>query len=361
MNTPREIDLAITSRCNLRCLYCSHFTSNSEVSEELSTKQLLNFFSECQAARIMRITLSGGEPLIREDLPEIINGITANKMRFRILSNGTLITEKLAEHIASSGRCEFIQISIDSSIPSIHDSCRGKGMFEKAVTGLKILMKYCIPSTVRVTINKVNLCSIRDTAKFLLEDVGLKGFSVNSAGYMGLSRQNSGDIMLDNSERQTAMETLIELKHLYGSRISAAAGPLWEAENWMKMIKAADNSEPQWSEGGALTACGCVFSRLFVRADGYYCICQQIPHSMLGKVGASSLKDAWNHSEMQRMRKRKEISLRTFNECSECRFVHYCTGNCPAIAYNTCGDIYVPNPDSCLKRFLEAEGKVPNC
>ena len=67
---------------------------------------------------------------MREDLKDLVEGVVQNRMRFSILSNGTLITDDLASFLASTGRCNTIQISIDGSTARTHDMCRGEGNFD---------------------------------------------------------------------------------------------------------------------------------------------------------------------------------------------------------------------------------------
>ena len=74
MRTPRSVDLEITGRCNLRCKYCSHFTSGGDVEEDLPTGEWLKFFQELRDCSVMEVCLLGGEPFIREDFKELIEG-----------------------------------------------------------------------------------------------------------------------------------------------------------------------------------------------------------------------------------------------------------------------------------------------
>jgi SynChlorMet cassette radical SAM/SPASM protein ScmE len=127
----------------------------------------------------MNVTISGGEPFFRKDLPELVEGIVRNRMRFNILSNGTLITDEMAAFLASTGRCDGVQISIDGSVPTTHDACRGEGNFLKAMQGIKSLQKHNVPVSVRVTIHKQNVWDLENVSKLLLEEVGLSSFSTN--------------------------------------------------------------------------------------------------------------------------------------------------------------------------------------
>ena len=118
MRTPKKVDIAITNRCNLRCRYCYHFESAGDVDGTSPTGEWSRFFEDLNRCAVTEVTLAGGEPFMREDLKEIINGIVKNRMRFAILSNGTLITDEMAAFLASTGRCNHVQISIDGSMPA---------------------------------------------------------------------------------------------------------------------------------------------------------------------------------------------------------------------------------------------------
>ena len=96
MRTPRTVDIAITGQCNLRCAYCSHFSSSGDVNDDLPTIEWLNFFRELNRCAVMNVILQGGEPFCRIDLKNLLEGIVENRMRFSILTNGTLITEDIA-------------------------------------------------------------------------------------------------------------------------------------------------------------------------------------------------------------------------------------------------------------------------
>ena len=211
MNTPRSLDLAITNRCNLRCKYCSHFSGAGDVGRDLSAEEWLKFFEELNRCAVLNVTLQGGEPFCREDLEELIAGIVRNRMRFSLLSNGTLITDEIAAFLASTGRCDGVQVSIDGSIPLTHDAFRGKGNFFKAIEGIKCLRRHGVSISVRVTIHRKNVRDLDGIASLLLEDIGLEDFSTNAASYMGLCRQNAEQIQLATEERILAMEKLLEL------------------------------------------------------------------------------------------------------------------------------------------------------
>lgn len=359
MRTPRTVDIAITGRCNLRCAYCSHFSAPGDMDNDLSTGEWLQFFKTLNRYAVMDVILQGGEPFYRNDLKEIIIGIVENRMRFTILSNGTLITSDMAAFIARTNRCDNVQVSIDGSIPISHDAFRGKGAFYKAIKGIEILRTHNVPTTVRVTIHKRNVDQLESIAELLLDDIGLNDFSTNSAGYLGLCRSNSEQVQLSIEDRTLAMKTLKGLNKKYKGRITASAGPLAEADNWNNMI-CASNSHSGKPTKGFLSACSGPYDTIGIRADGVMVPCIQLSHMELGRIDKDDLKTVWrSHPELNRLRARHFIPLDRFEFCNECKFINHCTGNCPALAYTLIGKENHPSPDACLKRFLEAGGVLP--
>ena len=361
MNTPKKIDLDITSRCNLRCSYCYYFSSEGDTGIDLPLSEWLRFLEECNKYSVMEVALCGGEPLIREDFKEIVEGVVKNRMRFSVMSNGTLINDDIVQYLKSTKRCNSFQVSIDGPGPESHDICRGKGTFVKALQGLQTLIKYKMPATVRVTIHKHNVNQLEEIAELLLDEVGLPSFSTNSASHAGLCRQNEADVQMTIDDYSNAMETLMRLNKKYNGRIGAQAGPLASARHWLEVEQAIADGKDGLSGCGFLRSCGGVFANMAVRSDGTMVACSQLNHVELGKINEVDLKDTWqNHPELKRLRERRDMPLDTFEYCKGCEYIKYCRGGCPALAYNLAGEENVPSPDACYKRFLEMGGRLPS-
>ena len=361
MNTPRSLDLDITNYCNLRCKYCSHFTSAGDVNRDLPAEEWLDFFQELNRCGIMTVCLQGGEPFYRKDLPELIEGIVENRMRFNILSNGTLITDEMAAFLASTHRCDDVQVSIDGSNHLTHDVFRGRGSFSRAVKGIEILRKHGVPVSVRVTIHKENVHKLEEITRFLLEDFDFPEFTTNAVSFMGLCRENAEKVQLTVPERTLAMESLLTLNRKYNGRIGATAGPLAEVTTWMMMEQARSEGKENFPGGGYLTGCNGPMNSLAVRADGVIVPCAQLGHIELGRVGKDDLREIWqHHPELKRLRERRNIPLSDFDFCKGCDYIPYCTGNCPALAYTITGQVNHPSPDACLRNFLNEGGKLPD-
>ncbi len=357
--TPRSMDLAITAKCNLRCAYCSHFSSEGEVGD-LPTEEWVAFFGELSRCAVLDVCLQGGEPFFRQDLPEIIEGVVRNKMRYSVLSNGVLIGDELAGFLASTKRCNFVQVSIDGSCQDVHDSFRGRGSFQRVVTAIQALRRHRVSVTVRVTIHKKNFTDLENIARFLLTEVGIPEFSLNSAADLGLCRQHAEEVQLTAEERAHVMKSALRLVKKYPGRIAASAGPLAEAELWRSMEERNGQEGPLHPQGGFLSGCNGTFTKLAVRADGMIVPCNLLPGIELGRINQVDLADVWlNHPELNRLRNRRALPLSDFAFCRGCAYIPYCTGNCPATADAMLGDPYHPSPEGCYRRFLEQGGSIP--
>jgi SynChlorMet cassette radical SAM/SPASM protein ScmE len=360
MRAPRKLDIDITARCNLRCRYCYFFNNTAVDYRDLPAEEWLTFFDELGKLGVMDVTLAGGEPFIREDLTILLEGLVRNRMRFALLSNGALIDDAMAAFIARTGRCDYVQVSVDGSCAAVHDTCRGQGAFDGAVRGIRTLSRHKIRVGVRVTVHRHNLDDLENIARFLLDDLSLPSFSTNSAGYLGTCRQNADDVMLTVAERQSAMATLLRLAEKYPNRIAANAGPLSEGRVFRQMEEARAQGAPAFPNRGRLTACGCPSSKIAVRADGTIVPCNMLAHIELGRINRDSLADIWRNSPaLNQLRNRQKIPLGGFELCADCAYIPYCTGSCPGLAYTITGQIDHPSPDSCLRRFLEEGGSIP--
>ncbi len=359
MRSPRSIDIDITTRCNLRCSYCYHFNSPGDVKDDLPTAEWLTFFEELGNLAVMEVSLAGGEPFLRKDLVDLLQGIAENKMRFSIISNGTLITDTLAEEVASTRRCNTVQVSIDGASPIVHDSCRGSGSFHRAIAGIRCLQDHDIPVSVRVTIHHKNVRDLENIAALLLDTLDISSVSTNAADYFGLCQQNAADVNLTIEDRMIAMNTLLNLSNQYPGRISANAGPLAEARMFQEIEAALARNQPRIEGRGFLTGCNCTWQTIAVRADGVIIPCTLLPHLEIGKINQASLSDIWqNHPVLQRMRTRSSIPLSSFSYCKGCRYIPYCTGNCPAGAYAVFDEECHPSPEGCYRQFLAAGGSM---
>ncbi len=352
---PRSVDIAITGRCNLRCQYC-FYADEMVALDDLPTGPWLAFFEELGRLAVQRVTLTGGEVFTRPDFWELVDGIIANRMRYSILSNGTLIDEEVLAQFAVGKRrqrLDSIQVSIDGSRAEIHDQSR-PGSFDRAVRGLRLLVQAGFPVTVRTTINRHNLRDLENVARLLLEDIGLPSFSTNEAMPMGAGCQHQGRITLTNAEKQEAIGVIERLLERYPGRLQAQAGPQAKLKAYAEMERARQTGERSASwRMGYLSSCGGVFSKLAVLHDGTIVPCHLLYGLSLGHLTTDSVEEIWHtHPTLKALRERRNIPMQEVPGCEDCEWAPYCSGGCPGLAYQMTGDFNCANPEDCYRRFL---------
>lgn len=358
MSSPKHVDIAITGKCNLACQYC-FYADEMVARSNLPTERWLAFFKELGELGVMTVTLTGGEVFTRPDLFELIDGLIANRMRYSLLSNGTMITEETLKQFEIGKRrqrLDSIQISVDGSSAEVHDLSRPKS-FKRALRGLKLLKEAGYPVTVRVTVNRHNVDDLENIASLLLEEVGLSSFSTNEAYVCGATDRTEGNIILTSAQREKAMKVLTRLADQYDQRISASAGPLILAREMRTMEELLACGQTSLPGRGKLSSCGGVFTQFAILHDGTVVPCHVLSTLRLGTIGIDKLQEIWlHHPIMVGLRQRREIPLSSLETCKDCAYQGFCSGGCPGGAVYAHGDdnYNTRNPMDCF-RILKSE------
>jgi len=327
---------------------------------DLPTGRWMEFFKELGSLGVPRVILSGGEVFTRPDLLILIDGVIINRMRYSLISNGTLITDDVISSLMEGKRrirLDYVQVSIDGSCAAIHDLSRPPKSFDRALRGLRLLVEAKFPATVRVTLNHYNINDLDNIARLLIDDVGLQSFSTNEVAAMGSARCYGENISLSNDERRWAMKKLTELNEQYGGKIEAAAGPLALAREVSDIEQHLSRGETEISGRGMLCSCGSVFGRMAVLHDGSMVPCNMLPTLVMGVIGMHSLQDAWlNSPAINAVRHRREVPLSALPECRDCRYTRFCNGGCPALVMAASRRLIGIDPLTCYRVLLgEAE------
>ena len=143
----------VTYRCNLRCAMCGLCELREHSNpDELTTEEWKKVIQSAKKLGTFIISISGGEPLLRKDLEEIIRCADESNISTHLCTNGTLINETRAKTLQASG-LKTISFSLDSAVEEIHDAIRGKGQFKKTIEGIRNIRK--VAPEIRVSINTV--------------------------------------------------------------------------------------------------------------------------------------------------------------------------------------------------------------
>src|SRR5689334_12111887 len=137
--------LNVTERCNIRCVHCywEEYGAHKDPSIETIDRILLQFKALGKAYGEQGrhvLTIGGGEPTIRKDLPEIIRLAVRRRFRVRLVTNAVNMTEEMARTLRKAG-LRIVQVSLDGACEATHDSVRGKGNWARSMRGISALKK----------------------------------------------------------------------------------------------------------------------------------------------------------------------------------------------------------------------------
>jgi len=145
---PFLVQIAVTNRCNSRCDYCNYY---NRPPKEFSSSDLFRLIDELSYLGTKRISLVGGEPLLRDDIPEIIEYSNKRQISCSLVSNGYLVPR----YIENLRNLSSLVLSIDGP-EDVHDINREKGSFQKAMVALKLASERGIPVYLSTVLTKHN-------------------------------------------------------------------------------------------------------------------------------------------------------------------------------------------------------------
>jgi MoaA/NifB/PqqE/SkfB family radical SAM enzyme len=136
ITSPVAVTFAVTYKCRCRCVHCSAGSHVKNGMQELSTQEAKDVIDASQDLGVTIIAFTGGEPLLRDDLCELISHVDQDKAMPILFTNGRLLNDSYADNLAEAG-LYTIFVSLDSPDPEEHDRLRGMpGLFKKATEGL---------------------------------------------------------------------------------------------------------------------------------------------------------------------------------------------------------------------------------
>jgi AdoMet-dependent heme synthase len=330
-----------TNECNLRCLHCYHLDHVQDENQMslLETKEMLDDLRDTAERwnMIPRISISGGEPLLREDLLEILDYTNQKKIVTAILTNGTLLSLKRAKEIYEAG-VRRIQISIDGK-KEIHNQIRGKSFaYDKSLEGIANASVSGIDVTVSMTLIQSNRYDFEEVIKTSIKagakKVGFKTYVPDkSLGINDPEYINAEDAFLAFNEAGRLIEK-------YSGDITVLTSDvLWEIVKPNNPAKEIAMHQRKY-----LTGCSAGYRALSVLSDGTVYPCRRLPIP-IGNIKEGIANLIVNNNIMQELR-----DLSKMERNAQCNKVSHCRG-CRAVAYAVTGDFMAKDP-MCFKHLL---------
>lgn len=337
----------ITRQCNLKCIHCYAHAKAVLQENELSNAEGKTLIDDLASMGVPVLLFSGGEPLMRPDMPELAEYAVQKGMRAVISTNGTLITKEIAKNLKTIG-LSYVGISLDG-MRAINDKFRGvAGAFDMALNGIENCQQAGIKVGLRFTINRHNIAEI--PAIFdLLEERDIPRICFYHLVYAGRgSEMVRDDLTLEGTRK--AVDLIIDRTR----RLHDAGKPkeVLTVDNhadgpyvYLRLLKedpkrAAEVMELlKMNEGNnSGRGIGCVSWDGEVHADQFW------RHYSFGNVRKRPFSEIWNDLSDPLMKGLKNKKEHVKGRCAACRWLSICGGNFRVRAEAVTGDVWAPDP-----------------
>lgn len=309
-SAPYRMDLAITYRCNNDCAHC--YNGRPRQYPELSTKEWFTILDHLWELGIPHIVFTGGEPTLRDDLPELIHHAEQNGQITGLNSNGRKLRDKAYLQKLIDAGLDHVQITLESHDPAIHDEMvRHPGAWQETVEGIRNAVQSQLYVMTNSTMLKNNSPYMDKTLEFLA-DLGLKTVGLNALIYSGKGK-NVGTGILE-SELKELLVTAQRITNHHEQRL------IWYTPTQYCHF------DPEMLSLG-VKGCTAALYNMCIEPDGSVIPCQSYYQS-LGNILSEDWNKIWNHDLAVKLRERKLSPAK----CTGCSMFAECGGGCPLAA-----------------------------
>ncbi|MCI4453505.1 MAG: 12,18-didecarboxysiroheme deacetylase [Thermodesulfobacterium sp.] len=337
----------VTKACNLRCIHCYASADNRPAEDELTTEEGFRLLEDLAQFGCPVVLFSGGEPLVRPDIFDLIAYAVRLGLRAVLSTNGTLIDSACAKELKKFG-LSYVGISLDG-IGEVHDRFRGsRGCFEKVIQAIENCQREGLKVGLRFTINKFNAEEIPKVFDFV-EEMKIPRICFYHLVYAGrgtklmeydLSHEETRkwvDYIIDRTkelhDKGHKVEVLTVDNHADGPylylRMKREGNPRAEEVYQLLLMNGGNNSG---------VGIGCVSWDGEVHADQFW------RHYSFGNVRKRPFSEIWMDTSDPLMAKLKEKKKHVKGRCAKCRFLEVCGGNFRVRAEAATGDTWAPDP-----------------
>ncbi len=336
-----------TRRCNLRCIHCYANAESQKIPGEMDTEEGKAFIHDLADFGVPVILFSGGEPLVREDIFELASFAREQGIRLVLSTNGTLITEQVAEKIKSVGFAE-VGISLDG-IGASNDRFRGKrGAYEAALQGIRNCIALGQRVSLRLTITRSNRREI--PAIFdLAERENIDRICFYHLVYVGRADGIRTE-ELGHSETRAVVDLICERTvDLYKRGLKKEVLTVDNHADGVYLYLKLREEDPQRADkvltllrisGGNNSGIriGAVDDLGDVHPDQFWW------HYSLGNVRRRKFGDIWMDESEPLLKGLRDRKGRLKGRCARCRYLALCNGNLRVRAEAVFGDVWAEDP-----------------
>jgi AdoMet-dependent heme synthase len=338
---PYVVSWNLTYRCNLACEHCyldagpkpEVGTENFADRSELNTEECFKVIDQIATFAPESMTiLTGGEPLLRRDILDIVRRAAERELWVVVGTNGVKITENVALRLKEAG-ARGLSISLDALDADRHDGFRKvRGAWRNTVEGAEILNRTGLPFIVQTTAGSHNAGELEAIADFAYERLNAKVWNLYFLVPTGRG-QFVSDIAPE--EYDDVLASLFRIQGKYKGRmlVNAKCAP-----HYIKTVLENGGSQIRTYSNGA-GGCPAGTHYMGIRPNGDVTPCPYLP-VFAGNLRSASLSDLWNSSELfTDIRERASLGGR----CGDCEMNSHC-GGCRARAFGMTGDLMAEDP-----------------
>jgi len=301
---PARMDLALTYKCNLKCMKCYLGDANSK---ELSTEEWLRAYETLWSLGIPQIVFTGGEPTLRGDIVELVS--EADEFVTGMVTNGTKL-KHLAKGLKDAS-LDYVQITIESYDHQIHDQMTTvSGSHDLTVSGITESLKAGLQVVTNTTLTRLNADQFLATMLWL-KGVGVTNIACNTLISSGRGTKLKTHEGLSDNELQKLLRSANELA--LKERINLQ----WYSPTCYSMFNPIDL-------GFGIKQCSAAAHNMTIAPNGNVFPCQSWPN-YVGNILMDDWYSIWNHPTCIKLRTHSMKS----QECSGCVFESSCGGGCP--------------------------------
>jgi len=337
-NTLRLVAWETTRRCNLTCKHCRAAAEDHAYNDELTTEESFKLLDQIREVGQPIIILTGGEPLLRDDIFDIAAYGDKIGLRMVMAPNGTLLNEDNVARLIKSG-IKRISVSLDGSTAASHDEFRGlDGAFDGAVNGIKTAKAAGLEFQINTVITKTNLDEI-PAILALAESLGAAAHHIFLLVPTGRGKYIV-DTAIDAKEYEETLNWFYDQRDKTSLQLKATCAPHYY--RILRQRAKAEGKKVNFETHGldAVTR-GCLAGTgfCFISHVGRVQTCGFLDVTC-GDIKTQHFKDVWENSEVFN-------KLRNFNnlepKCGICEYKQVC-GGCRARAYEATGDYLAQEP-----------------
>jgi radical SAM protein with 4Fe4S-binding SPASM domain len=345
-----SVHWSITGRCNLRCRHC-YMSAPQAKYGELTTEQCLEIIDQLAAANVGKVSMTGGEPLVREDFWQLVDALQEKRIAIsEIYTNGVLVTDEFLEQLKSKKIACGINLSFDCC--GRHDWMRGvRGAEQAAVDAIKLARRHGFSVGIETALHKDNLNVLMQTYEFL-KSLDITSWKISPTISTGNWEQEQGKFDIPINELFDAYMELIRKYHTDGAPFAMMLSGFFycgkgSGDYSMPFIK-FDGSEKALRQ----TVCRSCRIHPYLMADGKLLPCIPMTDTYIEKDMPSLLETTFTEA-MRESRYFDLIDMRLENlfrentECSDCEHKLRCGMGCRAQAINCSGSYYGVDPACC--------------